>query len=515
MKNIELKSLLFELVFDPQKEGVSAISLVSSPAILTNFVKLKEEQPEIKIVLADEEKKIVLGPALIPNVKIFRSGRSLGLDQDAYVYFREDTIRQLAEAYLMQAKNNEVTLEHAEKTYNVKMIESWIVEDPAKDKSSLYGFELPKGTWMTAFKIQDEALWKEIKSGNINGFSIEAALGLVPKGEINLSEEDPEDDRLVLSEELRPLFLNRLGEVGTKEHTMEMLGFIKVSEDGKLTKEGEAIALAFAIQSDPAAKSALDEGLYAVRYKYEGPRDERNRDFCADVMDKDLIYRKEDIDMMSFSGDNPMSKVNYSIFRYKGSYNCRHKWVKQVYFAADWEEALEGLELYIEWLNKCGLAVSEFNNKFNNTYVTWEIQEGLQKKLDDIKKTLEDFEKQGPFGESGPQPDQRVPETKPPYNIKEPEFEPEATKVNDPVKKFSKEVQIKLVTEAMIVESAKEIALMAPDMWKLYELFGEAEKETGEDVFGKCKYYMLKFMEGTQTKLEDIMIGEVGFDVKL
>ncbi|HPI82865.1 MAG TPA: XkdF-like putative serine protease domain-containing protein, partial [Candidatus Paceibacterota bacterium] len=346
--DINLKSLLFELVFDPDKDGVTAISLVDSPAILTNFIKLGEEIPDIKIVMANEEKRIVLGPALIPNVKIFRSGRSLGLEQDAYVFFREDTIRALAEDYIMKAKNNNVTLQHKDKTYDVKMVESWIIEDPAKDKAAFYGFELPKGTWMTAFKILDDELWEDIKDGEMRGFSIEAALGLVPKGEISLSEEEPEDDRIVLEKELQPLFLQRLDEVGHKEDIMRHLGFVKVSEDGNLTKEGEAIALTFAVSAEPAEKSALDDGLYAIRYKYSGPLDEKNRDFCRDVMTKDLIYRKEDIDQMSFRGENPMSKQNYSIFRYKGSYNCRHRWVKQVYFAADWEKALDDLELYLE-----------------------------------------------------------------------------------------------------------------------------------------------------------------------
>jgi len=503
--NIELKSLLFELVFDPQKEGVSAISLVSSPAILTNFVKLKEESPIVKIVLADEEKKIVLGPALIPNVKIFRSGRSLGLDQDAYVYFREDTIRQLAEAYLMQAKNNEVTLEHAEKTYNVKMIESWIVEDPAKDKSSLYGFELPKGTWMTAFKIQDAELWKEIKAGNINGFSIEAALGLVPKGEINLSEET-EDDRMVLSEELRPLFLNRLGEVGTREEMMETLGFVKVSEDGKLTKEGEAIALTFAIQSDPAAKSALDEGLYAVRYKYEGPRDERNRDFCADVMDKDLIYRKEDIDMMSFSGDNPMSKVNYSMFRYKGSYNCRHKWVKQVYFAADWEEALTGLEVYIAALNGFQKFIDPIYQERKENETIIDTKEMIDEKIEEIKKTLENFKKQGPFGEAGPQPDQRVPETKLPAKYPIPEFEPEATQVNKKVG-LRKEIELADVDRGRFVSDLiyDTITYYAQIMVKALEMKDTVEGDD-QQIF-KDIYSMNEFaIRETQRKVKQLAL---------
>ena len=34
------------------------------------------------------------------------------------------------------------------------------------------GFNVPEGTWMTSYKINDEATWKQIKEGKLNGFSI-------------------------------------------------------------------------------------------------------------------------------------------------------------------------------------------------------------------------------------------------------------------------------------------------------------------------------------------------------
>lgn len=347
MANINLKSLLFELVFDPEKGGVSAVSVVDKPAILTNFIKLAEERPEFKFSV-DKDKQIITGPALIPNVKIFRSGKSLGLEEDAYVFFREETIRLLAEDYIMNERNNSVTLEHSEDTDKVKMIESWIVEDPAKDKSALLGFEVPKGTWMLSYKVIDDDLWAEIKAGNLNGFSIEAALGLVAQGSVNMgkfSEETEEDTREVIPNELVPLILDHCSKHGKANGYMEEDGWTLVYED---FEQDENISedllipyLALAIESDPAAKSFIDKGKFAIRYKYVvapgkgDPIIETSRQFCRDMINADLVFRLEDINQMSFRGENELANQNYSIFKFRGSYNCRHIWKRLVYMKTD------------------------------------------------------------------------------------------------------------------------------------------------------------------------------------
>jgi hypothetical protein len=51
-------------------------------------------------------------------------------------------------------------------------------------------------------------------------------------------------------------------------------------------------------------------------------------------LDLDLVYRKEDINMMSFRSENK-DFGTYSIFDYKGSYNCRHSWKRLVFKKTD------------------------------------------------------------------------------------------------------------------------------------------------------------------------------------
>jgi hypothetical protein len=49
-----------------------------------------------------------------------------------------------------------------------------MVEDKEKDKSAIYGLDVPVGTWMVAVKVDNEAIWQEwVKEGKVKGFSIE------------------------------------------------------------------------------------------------------------------------------------------------------------------------------------------------------------------------------------------------------------------------------------------------------------------------------------------------------
>ena len=62
-----------------------------------------------------------------------------------------------------------------------------------------------------------------------------------------------------------------------------------------------------------------------------------SRDFCVKMekfTDDQIVFRKEDINMMSFRGVNKQLghlKRNYSLFKYKGGKNCHHYWELRVY----------------------------------------------------------------------------------------------------------------------------------------------------------------------------------------
>jgi hypothetical protein len=164
---------IVELVIqdDNQELAIDAISLVSAPAIEQDFVYFGKEKSNLTLAKVDEEKRMLISPALIPNKNIIRYDANT--DSEYYVWFSKETVRKASELYLKHNNHHKATYEHQERVSGVLTVESWIIEDPKMDKANLYGFQLKKGTWMVKMKIDNEELWQDIKSKKIKGLSIE------------------------------------------------------------------------------------------------------------------------------------------------------------------------------------------------------------------------------------------------------------------------------------------------------------------------------------------------------
>jgi len=161
---------IIELIIDEENEisGIEAISVVENPAIEEDFIALKEHK-DVKLAEVDAEQRILMGPALIPNKKIFRKGE----EDDYYIYFSEDTVRKASELFFIKSKHQNSTFEHSFELSDMSVVESWLIEDPKNDKASAYGFDLPKGTWMVSMKVLNDDVWRAVKEGEVKGFSIE------------------------------------------------------------------------------------------------------------------------------------------------------------------------------------------------------------------------------------------------------------------------------------------------------------------------------------------------------
>jgi len=130
-----------------------------------------------------------------------------------------------------------------------------------------------------------------------------------------------------LPDDRQDAILDALESVGISDDEMVGAGYIEVD---KTAFYKEVFAT---ITSTPNKPSTADFGNLAVRYRYTGPRDSRNRDFCARLMKLNKVFRKEDINNLSITGANEEFGI-YDIFRYKGSYNCRHYW-EEVFYKRD------------------------------------------------------------------------------------------------------------------------------------------------------------------------------------
>ena len=166
-----MKDLLYELKVEDETDEVFAISLVESPAIESDFVYFNKDV--VQFAKVDNEQRMLVGPILIPDKKILRID---GEGQPYHVFFTKETVKKLAQNYLMKKYTDKATLEHDSKIKGVHLVESW-VKDGKLDKSNNYGLNVPEGTWMGMFKVSDDTIWNDyVKTGKVKGFSVEALL---------------------------------------------------------------------------------------------------------------------------------------------------------------------------------------------------------------------------------------------------------------------------------------------------------------------------------------------------
>lgn len=157
---------------------VYAISLVEEPAIEIDYVafdKDKETKPNLKFIEDKQnEKYMILGPALIPDKNIYRN-----YDGDEfYVSFSAECIEKLSYKFMKTCYGDGCfTKDHESFAQGCSLAESWI-KTSENDKSVDYGFDCPIGTWFVAAKIDSIDLWESIKKGERKGFSIESWVDL-------------------------------------------------------------------------------------------------------------------------------------------------------------------------------------------------------------------------------------------------------------------------------------------------------------------------------------------------
>jgi hypothetical protein len=120
-----------------------------------------------------QEKQMIIAPIMRADYMIPRIDKE---GNEYQVFFSADTIKQIAYKAMKDGKVHNVNLEHDSNFMldGVYMTETWLVEDPEKDKSTLYGFSPNKGDWYGMYKIDNKEVWNTlVKTGKVKGVSIE------------------------------------------------------------------------------------------------------------------------------------------------------------------------------------------------------------------------------------------------------------------------------------------------------------------------------------------------------
>lgn len=192
-----------------------AISMVTEPAIESDFVFLSKDKAIVKEAFSNDEKHMVYGAVLRPDFPIYRNDG----ENEYYLEFTSESIERMERDYMMNYRQGNVTIQHEEYANEVFMVESWIKQDMDKDKSVSVGLDksLPIGTWFCGFYVNNNDVWERIKSGELKGFSVEAMIDLEDFAKVK--KEDEFEMNETFWDKLKSIVNEALGK---KEEKMEV-----------------------------------------------------------------------------------------------------------------------------------------------------------------------------------------------------------------------------------------------------------------------------------------------------
>jgi hypothetical protein len=118
---------------------------------------------EFKINKIDEDQRVIFGWA---SVTIRKDGTTVVDSQEDTI--STETLEGAAYAYVVKYRTG--GLEHS-KTGVATLIESFLVTKSKLSAMGLSEDSLPEGWWV-GFRVDDASVWKRVKSGELNMFSI-------------------------------------------------------------------------------------------------------------------------------------------------------------------------------------------------------------------------------------------------------------------------------------------------------------------------------------------------------
>jgi hypothetical protein len=157
----------------------------------------------------DYEKRMVTAPVMVAETPILRYSPEIG---KYWVKFKPETIEKMMKKYFKENKIHKVNINHDANSRKdgIYMMESYIVGD--RNESKLFP-NIPNGSWIATFYVDNDEVWQSIKDGEYNGFSLE--------GYFIEKYEDDMTDRLLM--EIESTLTNYVDEDLIKKRIKELL----------------------------------------------------------------------------------------------------------------------------------------------------------------------------------------------------------------------------------------------------------------------------------------------------
>lgn len=188
---------------------VDYVALVDEPAIGKMFLAFNKQESILNFASVNDEERIIVGAAMIPDMPIYRRDDKLG---EYNVVFTKETVKCIAEKFYLKNFHQNANIMHdaSQQKDGVVFFMSFI-RNTAKGMIGLAG-DYPEGTWFLGAKVNNDEVWGDVKSGKIKGFSVEGLFAY--KKEAMAALDELTDEQKLLLFNLRNILSAELN--GTK-----------------------------------------------------------------------------------------------------------------------------------------------------------------------------------------------------------------------------------------------------------------------------------------------------------
>lgn len=270
---------------DELDSELTAVSLVDAPAIESNYQYFSKEKPRY-VSLESDEKRLVIGAALIPDLDIYRYDEWTG--EEFYINFSRKCIENLADKFMKENRGHNWTLDHERTAEGIYVFESWIKEDMERDKSVALGLpaDLPVGTWFLSARINDNETWERVKDGRWHGFSVEAFVSL---NELKFNKQENNNKEM----DKKETFFEKLKNIFTE---------VFESEEQPATVEQEEAKTELEEQPAEEAKEEVTEAV-------EEPTEEVKEETTVEQVEATQHLESEDLNARVADLESKLAKV--------------------------------------------------------------------------------------------------------------------------------------------------------------------------------------------------------------
>lgn len=319
---------VYEALISSEDDGIITISLVDEPAVESDFVCFAKDAGKQLFALKDSVERLITGCLMKADTPIYRNDNGY----EYYIVFSKKTIQTMAQKMLADSTFKNIDTQHNGELLPqgaLTLMEVYI-KDSAKGIDPNF-VDIPDGSLMTTFRINDESIWQECANGDyLNGFSLE---GFFETKQIDFSKNKPNKTKsfkMRIKELLRRM-LAQFGEVSMDELTLYYegdgeleVGTVVTDIDGNPVADGE-------YHNEEMTVTVMDGKVDAIEYieKEEEPvadepvADEQTNEELVEepVVDKpvgsDVVVDKpdtvEDVVEDVFDAEKEIEELRYMI----------------------------------------------------------------------------------------------------------------------------------------------------------------------------------------------------------